>query len=81
MVLVVGIAGVLVPAPLIEFRYYTIPIFLFALHIHVPKDCEILTSSLLAIAYIGVDAVTMYLFLYRPFQWAHEPEGVQRFIW
>jgi alpha-1,2-glucosyltransferase len=79
-VLFVGIGGVIVPAPLIEFRYYTIPVYLIALHCGMGQDHELTKSLLVALIYVVTNVVTMYLFLYRPFQWAHEP-GVQRFIW
>ena len=68
------------PAPLIEFRYYTIPVCLIALHSDVEQDHEFIGSLLVALIYVMINVVTMYLFLYRPFQWAHEP-GIQRFIW
>ncbi|XP_024372620.1 dol-P-Glc:Glc(2)Man(9)GlcNAc(2)-PP-Dol alpha-1,2-glucosyltransferase [Physcomitrium patens] len=80
LVLFVGIVGVLVPTPLIEFRYYTIPMYLIALHCRMEQDHEDLESLLVALIYTAVNVSTMYLFLYRPFQWAHEP-GVQRFMW
>lgn len=80
LVLFVGIGGVIVPAPLIEFRYYTIPVYLIALHCGMGQDHELIKSLLVALIYVVTNVVTTYLFLYRPFQWAHEP-GVQRFIW
>ncbi|KAK7395307.1 hypothetical protein VNO78_15858 [Psophocarpus tetragonolobus] len=70
-------AAVLVPAPLIEFRYYTIPLYFLVLHCDNRDDHSwILTGSL----YIGVNIFTMMMFLFRPFHWDPEP-GVQRFIW
>ncbi|XP_074565348.1 dol-P-Glc:Glc(2)Man(9)GlcNAc(2)-PP-Dol alpha-1,2-glucosyltransferase [Curcuma longa] len=74
---VVATALVLVPAPLIEFRYYTIPFYLLVLHSPIPKTCNL---RLIWSLYVVVNIFTMYLFLFRPFHWAHEP-GVQRFIW
>ncbi|XP_020206047.1 dol-P-Glc:Glc(2)Man(9)GlcNAc(2)-PP-Dol alpha-1,2-glucosyltransferase isoform X2 [Cajanus cajan] len=70
-------AAVLVPAPLIEFRYYTIPFYFLVLHCNNRDDHSwILTGTL----YIGVNIFTMVVFLFRPFHWDHEP-GIQRFIW
>ncbi|XP_021912123.1 dol-P-Glc:Glc(2)Man(9)GlcNAc(2)-PP-Dol alpha-1,2-glucosyltransferase isoform X2 [Carica papaya] len=69
--------AVLVPAPLIEFRYYTIPFFLSVLHYDINSYRSWL---LIGILYIVVNAFTMMMFLYRPFHWSHEL-GVQRFIW
>ncbi|XP_042444042.1 dol-P-Glc:Glc(2)Man(9)GlcNAc(2)-PP-Dol alpha-1,2-glucosyltransferase-like isoform X1 [Zingiber officinale] len=74
---VVATALVLVPAPLIEFRYYTIPFYLLVLHSPIPKTCNL---RLIWSLYVVVNIFTMYLFLLQPFHWAHEP-GVQRFIW
>ncbi|KAM5560110.1 dol-P-Glc:Glc(2)Man(9)GlcNAc(2)-PP-Dol alpha-1,2-glucosyltransferase [Rosa sericea] len=70
-------AAVLVPAPLIEFRYYTIPFFFLILHSHDNDYQSWLVTGLL---YTTLNAFTMVMFLYRPFHWSHEP-GTQRFIW
>lgn len=70
-------AATLVPAPLIEFRYYTIPFFFLILHSHVNDDRSWIMMGLL---YAAVNCFTMFMFLFRPFSWTHEP-GVQRFIW
>ncbi|GAA0139938.1 transferase [Lithospermum erythrorhizon] len=70
-------AATLVPAPLIEFRYYTVPFFFVILHSHVHDDRSWL---LMAMLYIIINVFTLFMFLYRPFSWKHEP-GVQRFIW
>ncbi|KAI5325615.1 PREDICTED: dol-P-Glc Glc(2)Man(9)GlcNAc(2)-PP-Dol [Prunus dulcis] len=70
-------AAVLVPAPLIEFRYYTIPFFFLMLHSHTDDYRSLLFTGFL---YITINVFTMMMFLYRPFHWSHEP-GTQRFIW
>ncbi|XP_068646077.1 dol-P-Glc:Glc(2)Man(9)GlcNAc(2)-PP-Dol alpha-1,2-glucosyltransferase isoform X2 [Aristolochia californica] len=70
-------AAVLIPAPLIEFRYYTIPFFFIILHSPVGKYKH---WFLIAVLYLIVNFFTMAMFLYRPFHWDHEP-GTQRFIW
>ncbi|GAB4833806.1 hypothetical protein Ancab_032055 [Ancistrocladus abbreviatus] len=70
-------AAVLVPAPLIEFRYYTIPFYIFMLHSQIDEDRK---HIFMAILYIAVNVFTLSMFLFRPFQWDHEP-GMQRFIW
>ncbi|KAK8600206.1 hypothetical protein V6N13_059982 [Hibiscus sabdariffa] len=70
-------SAVLIPAPLIEFRYYTIPFYFFVLHTDIDDSQSWL---LMGILYTILDVFTMEMFLFRPFQWAHEP-GVQRFIW
>ncbi|XP_061369279.1 dol-P-Glc:Glc(2)Man(9)GlcNAc(2)-PP-Dol alpha-1,2-glucosyltransferase-like isoform X2 [Gastrolobium bilobum] len=70
-------AAVLVPTPLIEFRYYTIPFYIMMLHYNNRDDQSWLLTGML---YIGVNIFTMMNFLFRPFHWDHEP-GIQRFIW
>ncbi|KAM2983662.1 hypothetical protein FF2_009557 [Malus domestica] len=70
-------AAVLVPAPLIEFRYYTIPFFFLILH---SQTDDYRTWLFMGVLYITINVFTMMMFLYRPFHWSHEP-GTQRFIW
>ena len=70
-------SAVLVPAPLIEFRYYTIPFYFFMLHIGI-NDSQ--SWLLMGVLYTVLNVFTMRMFLFRPFHWDHEP-GVQRFIW
>uniref|UniRef100_A0A1J3D106 Dol-P-Glc:Glc(2)Man(9)GlcNAc(2)-PP-Dol alpha-1,2-glucosyltransferase n=1 Tax=Noccaea caerulescens TaxID=107243 RepID=A0A1J3D106_NOCCA len=71
--------GVLVPTPLIEFRYYTVPFYLFMLHSSVrSRGCA--TWLLIGTIFVCINVFTMAMFLFRPFKWSHE-DGVQRFIW
>ncbi|XP_022744551.1 dol-P-Glc:Glc(2)Man(9)GlcNAc(2)-PP-Dol alpha-1,2-glucosyltransferase-like isoform X2 [Durio zibethinus] len=70
-------SAVLVPAPLIEFRYYTIPFYLFMLHAGTNDGRSWL---LMGVLYTVLNVFTMRMFLFRPFHWDHEA-GVQRFIW
>lgn len=70
-------AAVLIPAPLIEFRYYTIPFYFFILHSEINNNRSWL---LMGSIYVVINVFTMTMFLLRPFHWDHEP-GTQRFIW
>ncbi|WOG96655.1 hypothetical protein DCAR_0415991 [Daucus carota subsp. sativus] len=70
-------AAVLIPSPLIEFRYYTIPFFFLILHSHVNSDRN---WVLMGILYTVINIFTMAMFLFKPFSWHHEA-GIQRFIW
>ncbi|XP_057459005.1 dol-P-Glc:Glc(2)Man(9)GlcNAc(2)-PP-Dol alpha-1,2-glucosyltransferase isoform X2 [Lotus japonicus] len=74
---VLATAAVLIPTPLIEFRYYTIPFYFLALHCS-KNDSQ--SWLLIGMVYVGVNIFTMMMFLFRPFHWDHEP-GIQRFIW
>lgn len=71
--------GVLVPTPLIEFRYYTIPFYLFMLHTCV-RSSSLATWLLIGTIFVSINVFTMAMFLFRPFKWSHE-DVVQRFIW
>ncbi|CAD7696204.1 unnamed protein product [Ostreobium quekettii] len=69
-------AATLVPAGLLEFRYFVVPFILAALHMPSPSRGSIFA---LASLFIAVDAATLYMFLYRPFYW---PDGsTARFMW
>ncbi|KAM3368466.1 hypothetical protein ACQJBY_016782 [Aegilops geniculata] len=72
-----SVALVLVPAPLVEFRYYTIPLVILVLNSPVIGNGKLLG---LGSAYAAVDLFTLAMFLFRPFHWGHEP-GTQRFMW
>ncbi|PIN11975.1 Alpha-1,2 glucosyltransferase/transcriptional activator [Handroanthus impetiginosus] len=67
----------LVPAPLIEFRYYTIPFFFLVLHTNITDSKSWLLMGFL---YFSINCFTIFMFLFRPFSWKHEA-GTQRFIW
>ncbi|KAJ0235079.1 Dol-P-Glc:Glc(2)Man(9)GlcNAc(2)-PP-Dol alpha-1,2-glucosyltransferase [Hirschfeldia incana] len=71
--------AVLVPTPLIEFRYYTIPFYIFMLHSSV-RNSGCATWLLIGTIFVCINVFTMGMFLFRPFKWSHE-DGVQRFIW
>jgi alpha-1,2-glucosyltransferase len=74
---VFAVALVLVPAPLVEFRYYTIPLVIVVLNSPVIGNCRLLA---LGSAYTAADLCTLVMFLFKPFHWEHEM-GTQRFIW
>ncbi|MQL80019.1 hypothetical protein Taro_012487 [Colocasia esculenta] len=63
-------SAVLIPAPLIEFRYYTIPIVFFIMNSQIDDN---ISWMLIAVLSVAVNLFTMLMFLLRPFKWAHEP--------
>ena len=66
----------LIPAGLLELRYFTVPAFMVALHLPVPSRARIALQCCL---FAAVNAVTIWLFAERPFRW---PDGsVARFMW
>ncbi|OLL26558.1 Dol-P-Glc:Glc(2)Man(9)GlcNAc(2)-PP-Dol alpha-1,2-glucosyltransferase [Neolecta irregularis DAH-3] len=69
---------VLIPSPLLEFRYFTIPYYIWRLHITPPERWRI---HLEVSFHVLINLATVLLFIYRPFEWAHEPGILQRFMW
>lgn len=69
-------AAALVPAGLVEFRYFTAPLLLAALAMPPPRKAAL---GVTALAFAAVNAATLYLFACRPFTW---PDGsTARFMW
>lgn len=67
----------LVPQRLLEMRYFFIPFLL--MRVHVPPRSRA-TLMLELIMYLAINAVTLYLFLERPFYWS-DSQAIQRFMW
>lgn len=63
-------AATLVPAPLIEFRYYTIPFYFLILH---SDNTDNRHWLLMGVLYMSLNVFTLMMFLFRPFHWDHEP--------
>ncbi|KAI9506347.1 DIE2/ALG10 family-domain-containing protein [Coemansia spiralis] len=80
LALAVCTALVLVPSPLLEFRYFTIPFFFVRLH----ASSSTFTFRALAAEtawYMLINAATVWMFLNKPFVWKSEPDRLQRFMW
>ncbi|KAJ2597841.1 glucosyltransferase [Coemansia sp. RSA 1722] len=71
-------ALVLVPSPLLEFRYFTVPYYLIRLHMRQPPRY---TLAMEIMWFIMINSATIWVFLYRPFTWESEPGFLQRFMW
>ncbi|KJE91787.1 hypothetical protein CAOG_002872 [Capsaspora owczarzaki ATCC 30864] len=67
----------IVPAPLIEFRYFVVPFMLYRLHLRPTLQEAVMEVLFFAL----VNAITLYLFLSRSFEWPSEPGVPQRFMW
>lgn len=74
----VCVSVVLIPQKLFEFRYFIVPYLLYRLHMPVGSRVGLALELLL---YSIVNAVTIHLFLNKPFVWDHEPDQIQRFMW
>ncbi|KAJ2475133.1 glucosyltransferase, partial [Coemansia sp. RSA 2320] len=72
-------AAVLVPSPLLELRYFTVPYFFVRLHISPGPSTQAVLAE--ALWFSVVNAVTIWVFLRRPFVWESEPGQLQRFMW
>eukprot|EP00887_Chlorella_sp_A99_P002315 scaffold10.g2315.t1 len=67
---------VLVPAHLLELRYFTTPALHLLLHMRAPRARALAATLVL---WAAVDAAAVYVYLARPFRW---PDGsVARFMW
>ena len=67
----------LVPATLLEFRYFVIPYLIFRLNVPLGSYTKITIELLL---YMTVNAATFYVFLEKTFLWQNE-DAPQRFMW
>ncbi|KAJ1792212.1 glucosyltransferase, partial [Coemansia sp. RSA 2399] len=73
-------AAALVPSPLLEFRYFTIPLIIARLHM-APAAFGMRRVAIEALWYCAINAATLWVFLNRPFAWHSEPGKAQRFMW
>jgi alpha-1,2-glucosyltransferase len=72
---VVCTVAVLVPTPLVEPRYFTVPLFVLGVHLRISTRNLVLTGM----ANVVVNAVTIYVFMFRTFE---APDGsIGRFMW
>lgn len=76
-------AMALIPAGLIELRYFIAPYVIWRLI--KPRDYDEARSRRNQLAEIAmnllVNAVTIYIFVYHPFRWLSQPFTWQRFMW
>ncbi|MFH4978931.1 hypothetical protein AB6A40_005640 [Gnathostoma spinigerum] len=71
-------AAVLVPANLIEPRYFILPYVLWRLSL---KESDRLNLFLEILFNILINTIVLYLFYEKPFKWANKPDEIQRFMW
>lgn len=71
-----AIGTVLIPAELLEFRYFTVP-FYFLFFLTKPPSTSQLGSMILS--FVVVNVVTLTVFIARPFRWGDGSEA--RFMW
>ncbi|KAL8563505.1 hypothetical protein ACOMHN_066172 [Nucella lapillus] len=66
-----------VPQRMIEFRYFIVPYLIFRLNMPMPSKL-FLTAEVMF--YFAVNALTVYMYAYKPFVWANA-DSLQRFMW
>ncbi|KAG0092043.1 glucosyltransferase [Podila epicladia] len=77
LIYITATALTLIPSPLIEFRYFIAPYLIYRISMRQPRGAWLLLELL---GYTAINMTTLWLFVNRPFHWAHE-DGVQRFMW
>ncbi|KAK6057595.1 DIE2/ALG10 family protein [Cooperia oncophora] len=71
--------AVVVPAHLIEPRYFIIPYVLWRLSAKITLNRVLVTIEILSQLYVFSSIYSLFLFV--PFEWANEPGVKQRFMW
>lgn len=86
MIYLLAICLTLIPSPLIEFRYFIIPYYIWRLNMRVPSS-SVTTDGVQRCSfgetawYCAINVVAFTLFLAYPFEWSSEPGVMQRFMW
>lgn len=68
----------LMPNYLLEFRYFVLPFMMQRLQVRPSSWLKLCAEHIL---FQVINIVTLYLFIFKPFRWEHEPEHLQRFMW
>ncbi|CAI5730465.1 unnamed protein product [Hyaloperonospora brassicae] len=76
LVFVLATCLVLVPSPLVEPRYFCVPFLIFHLNTGNQAASHLWTAI---VAYMMVNALTLYVFLYCPYDWVDG--STARFMW
>ncbi|KAL3673879.1 hypothetical protein V7S43_001566 [Phytophthora oleae] len=76
LVYALAVCLVLIPSPLVEPRYYCVPFIL--LHLNTSSQPAFHQWGVI-VAYMVVNVLTLYIFLYRPYTWVDG--STARFMW
>ncbi|CAH0477876.1 unnamed protein product [Peronospora belbahrii] len=76
LVYTLAVCLVLIPSPLVEPRYYCVPFAI--LHLNTSNQSAFHLWVVFAV-YMAVNALTLYIFLYHPYQWVDG--STARFMW
>uniref|UniRef100_A0AAF5DHZ2 Dol-P-Glc:Glc(2)Man(9)GlcNAc(2)-PP-Dol alpha-1,2-glucosyltransferase n=1 Tax=Strongyloides stercoralis TaxID=6248 RepID=A0AAF5DHZ2_STRER len=72
-----SLALCIVPAGLLEFRYFIIHFALWRLSIQYNSKISLIGELLISLL---INCIVLYLFLFKPFVWPSEPNSLQRFM-
>ena len=75
---VIFVALNLCPQLLLEFRYFVIPFIMYRLQVRPTNWTKLILENIL---FLGINALTIYIFVMKPFKWEQNPEETQRFMW
>merc|ERR1712088_600265 len=75
---VIFVALNLCPQLLLEFRYFVIPFIMYRLQVRPTNWTKLILENIL---FLGINALTIYIFVMKPFNWEQNPEETQRFMW
>uniref|UniRef100_A0A0M3JRU5 Dol-P-Glc:Glc(2)Man(9)GlcNAc(2)-PP-Dol alpha-1,2-glucosyltransferase n=1 Tax=Anisakis simplex TaxID=6269 RepID=A0A0M3JRU5_ANISI len=78
LLFVVCVVLVLVPAHLLEPRYFIVPFVLWRLSVRETRLWVVLIEILYQLI---INALVLYLFISKPFKWPSEPDNQQHFMW
>ncbi|GBB95704.1 hypothetical protein RclHR1_00260009 [Rhizophagus clarus] len=77
LIYIIAVCLSLIPSPLLEFRYFIIPYYIFRLHIGQPNGLRLFLEFLI---YAIINVKTEHLFLEKPFIWFSEIHKWQSLI-
>ncbi|GAV05544.1 hypothetical protein RvY_15662 [Ramazzottius varieornatus] len=77
LVFLLSCLALLTPQKLLEFRYFIVPYMLFRMQM---KQSTMTQLALEFLLYQSVNALTLYLFMYKPFYWENSTEEMH-FMW
>ena len=73
--------AVLIVSPLFEFRYFIVPTVLLYINCAPIGRFKTISAYFDWFVYSVINSIVIYVFLFQPFSWSHEPGVVQRFMW
>lgn len=76
--LILSTAVSIIPSPLLEPRYYILTYSFWRIFVNKHHQKRLWAEFTW---HILINAITVYVFLFHPFEWTNEPGNLQRFMW